>query len=75
MNAAAKTPEMHAFRELAEELEEASAAFRMDALNNRMTGATVVLDGEAPDGLADLLHVAGHAIGLLLAAVEKRGRA
>jgi hypothetical protein len=72
MTAIAQRPEMGAFRELVEELEETSAALRMDALNNRLTGAIVVLDGEAPDGLADLLHVAGHAIGLLLAAVEGR---
>lgn len=55
-----------AFRRLAEELQEASAAFRTDYLHHKMTGATVVLEDDAADSLADMLHEAGTAITLLL---------
>ena len=63
------TPSLPTFHKIAAELKEASAAFRVDALHSRLTGATVVLEGNAPDGLADLLDEAALVIDALLSAV------
>jgi hypothetical protein len=63
-----------AFRRLVEDLNRASAAFHADALHNRMTGAIVVLEGEAPDELADMLHEAGTAVTLLLEVIEQASK-
>jgi hypothetical protein len=65
------TPTIH---KLVDDLNRASAAFRADALHNRMTGAIVVLEGEAPDELADVLHEAGTAVTLLLEVIEQASK-
>lgn len=63
-----------AFRKLANELQEASAAFRTDYLHHKMTGATVVLEDDAADSLADLQHEAGTAITLLLYVIAQASK-
>ena len=66
MSSFVNTPTGRPFRDLADELHQASAAFRADAIHRRMTGATVVLEGDAADGLADLLMLAATAVTLLI---------
>jgi hypothetical protein len=54
------------FHDLVDDLLEASAAFRVDYLHHKLTGAKVVLEDDAADGLADLLELAAHGLQLLL---------